>query len=125
MTVFLALKGESRFAAGSQAVIHPVKNVHGRNRGNICGKVCLSSNGLAKIHKFVSSDLVALVFSVSEHPEIGSDRTVGADSVTPVVALGKASPGPTQNRGIYSAELFCEIFSEALDIWDVGILADP
>ena len=125
MTVFLALKGESRFPAWSQAVIHPIQNMYGRHRGNICGKVCLGTNSLAKIHKFVSSDLVALVFSVLIDPEIRSDRAVFADSVSPIVTLGKATAGPAQNRRFYGTKHFYNIFSEALDVGNIGILADP
>jgi hypothetical protein len=73
----------------------------------------------------VRSHLVGLVSAVVVVPPIYASGAILTDAVSPIVSLGKAAARPTKHRGIYSLELLDDILSEAANVRDLRVLADP
>ena len=60
-------------------------------------------------------------------PEVSASRTLvsGADAIAPVIAVSKASAGITHHRGLDLPHLLDQLFADAIDVGNSGLLAYP
>jgi len=48
-----------------------------------------------------------------------------SDAVTPVIAIGKTTAGPADDRGIQRRQRFHKRFTDAANVGDAGLFSDP
>src|SRR5205823_13664533 len=100
-----------RFRGGSATDVH--------------AEVGLRPDQLGEIEKFLRSELIALLDSAPAVIDGGRPLRPRADAGAPVISVGVAAAGPTNDRHMQLLQRLDDVAPVAVDVRDRRILTDP
>ena len=106
-------------------ILDPLLHLPDRPAPHIPAYVGFTSQLLAKVQKFVGAEMIIFCHFSPVGVDHGRPFVLGADTVFPMILVGKTSPRPPQHRDLDLSEGLHHIVPDAPGIGYGAVLTDP